>query len=167
MKKSLLVLVMMFAAIGWLCGQDAPPENEPQRLPALEPGYEYVRKIEYKEVERRYCKMVPDKRSKWVYDTKPDYYCVPPCPLRKLFHHGDCEQCEACPACKGPFCRQQLMKKQIQWDCGQKCVVETVKDKVPYFVWRKTRVSADKTEKGGTPETLPTPRELPLSPAPK
>jgi hypothetical protein len=135
----------------------APPEQ----------GYRMVQKVEYKEIEHRYCKMVPVKRRKWVYCTKPDYYCHPPCPIHWPWHHKDDCDCQACRDCRGPFYRPQLMKKEIEWECGKTCQIEVVKEKVPVLVWRKEAISPKKedskaapTPANGKQERLPPPRPV-------
>jgi hypothetical protein len=132
--------VVLGAALG--VAGFAPPGPPPQEVCAekpssCEPGYRYVEEVGYREVERAVCKVVPVKRAKWVYCSKPDYFCLPACPLLGKWCRDECDACQPCEACKGPYCRQQLLKKKVEWECGTKCEVEVVKEKVPCTVWRK------------------------------
>jgi len=171
MKRKALLLALALVGAGWICGDDSAQETKPKATdkefiglvpPPAEPGFKWVREVRYHQIEHRYCKEVPDKRSKWVYDTKPDYFCTPRCPIHLFHHQNDCDQCEACQSCKGPCRREIVLKKRVEWECGTKCVVETVKEKIPYIVWRKVPLSDEKPDKDGKPESLPSPRELPL-----
>jgi hypothetical protein len=126
----------------------APPDKPAPRVPTeggvvverpawFEPGCQYVREIEYREVEHAICKVVPIKRTKWVYCSKPDYFCLPACPLLNHCREKDCDPGCTCQTCKGPYCRQALLKKKVEYECGTRCEVEVVKEKVPCTVWRK------------------------------
>ncbi len=125
-----------------------------EKPPSCEPGFRYVPVTELREVEHPVCKVVPAKRTKWVYSSKPDYYCLPACPCPCL-HHKD-SPCDACKHCEGPYCRQQLLKKQVEWECGTKCVVEVLKEKVPCTVWRKVPCGVPGCSTGPLPPA-PTP----------
>src|SRR5579871_6755234 len=116
MKRAYRILgVMLVGAIVVLPLARAADGDDKGPPMFVEPGYRMVQKVEYQEVEHRYCKMVPDKRRKWVYCSKPDYYCKPPCPFHWPWQHKDDCDCQACPGCRGPFCRPQLMKKEVEW----------------------------------------------------
>jgi hypothetical protein len=147
--KRYALLPGLVLAVGGAC-LAAPPEEEVYAAkPAFcEPGFQFVEEAGYREVEHFHCKVVPDKRTKWVYCSKPDYFCVPACPLHG--HHQD-----GCAHCQGPYCRPQLLKKKIEWECGTKCVVEVVKETVPCVVWRKVPCGPAQPAPG--PERLPPP----------
>jgi hypothetical protein len=99
-----------------------------------EPGYQIVECVEYKEITRHVCKLVPEVKKKWVYTCKNEPFCL-------LGSGGLCH--DGCAGCAGPFDRCLLVKKQIELPCGtQKCVVETVKEKLPMTVFRKVRCDA-------------------------
>lgn len=183
MKRYALRLAMVLVGIAWPCGdgsaqvtpsrtsgQGAPARASDQVVyqeqpPAPVPGFKWVREIRYKEEQYPVCKRVPDKRYRWVYDTRPDYYCLPPCPFH--LHHRDCEcdGCQQCQDCKGPYYRPQLKKMQVEMNCGWKCVREYVKYKVPVVAWRKVRIGAKEAEEEKAPEKLPRPTQVPAKPA--
>lgn len=168
MKRNPLLLAAMIAGVVWACEDGVaqlPPPRDPDEVyqhqppPVVEPGYTWVREVRYKDVQHPVCKRVPDKKYKWVYDTRPDYYCIPPCPIH-LFRKSDCDDGQGCPNCNGPFYRPQLKKMQVEIVCGTKCVVEYVKASAPYVVWRKVRIGAE-AEKGTLPHPVPTPTPIP------
>lgn len=110
--------------------------HPPTARPSCEPGYTIVEEIQYREVVRRCCKVVPEvkKTTKWVYGTKDDAYCLPK--LRLL-------QGGACTTCTTPQCRQLLVKKPVvHGTTTYKCVIEEVIEKVPYTVCHKVPISA-------------------------
>ena len=154
------LLLALLAGIG-IASTQLDAQDKGSKKSKNEPTeYRMEQKVEYKEIEHPICKMVPDKRSKWVYCTRPDYYCIPPCPIHcPWHHHDDCCCCEQCLQCKGPYCRPALYKKQVEWECGMKCVVEMKKEKVPVLVWRKVPLKEEKKR--------PTaPKKRPDSPTP-
>jgi hypothetical protein len=150
MNRYRLLPAILFGGILWLCGdgsaQEPLPRNTAREVyqdepPApAEPGFKWVRDVRYKEERHPYCKKVPEKIYKWVYDTRPDYYCLPSCPLH-LFHRKN--DCDGCQDCKGPYYRPQLKKMQVETTVGWNCVVDYVKEKVPYVVWRKTPINGE------------------------
>src|SRR4051812_6993016 len=115
MRRHLLLLGVAFM-IGAACPPARAQETYAERPATCEPGFTYVETVEYREVERRICKLAPDKRTKWVYRTEPDYFCVPACPWPGLCRHG----CPTCTDCEGPRCRPKLFKKLVEYDCGTK-----------------------------------------------
>lgn len=141
-----------------------------------EPGYEWVEVTVYQEVVRDVCKIVPDikKTTKWVYSTVADPFCIQKSPhkpghLSHLLHGHKCDgHCEGgCPTCQGPYCRQQLVKKQVV--CEEpttKCIVEKVVERIPCTTWQKVPC-------GTVIPTMPTPVMPPATivpepiPAPK
>lgn len=172
--KRYTLLAMVFAGAAWSSGDGSAQQTAPrasvqevaqEEQPAPEPGFKWVRAVRYKEDQYPVCKRVPDKRYRWVYATRPDYYCIPPCPIHPFSHKNDCDGCETCQGCKGPYYRPQLKKMQIEMNCGWKCVTEYIKYKVPYVVWRKVRIGSKEDEEGKTPETLPQPTPVPRTPA--
>lgn len=173
MKRYALLSAMVLAGVTWTCGdnlaQQTPSRDSGQVVyqeeqPAPEPGFKWVREVRYKEEQYPVCKRVPDKRYRWVYDTRPDYYCLPPCPFHLHHRKCDCRGCQSCQNCQGPYYRPQLKKMQIEMNCGWKCVVEYVKYKVPYTAWRKVRIDAKEAEEETTPEKLPRPTPVPTTP---
>jgi hypothetical protein len=173
MKRYARLFALVLAGLTWVGGEGATQEAAPrdasrdvyqEEPPApAEPGFKWVREVRYKQVQQPVCKLVPDKRYKWLYETRPDYYCIPACPLHFRCHKSDCDECQFCQNCKGPYYRPQLKKIQVEMDCGWKCIVEYVKAEVPCVVWRKVRIGAE-TEKGVAPEMPPAPTQVPAPP---
>jgi hypothetical protein len=132
------------------------PQDPPQMPAYCEPGFKYVQAVEYKEIEHTFCKRVPDKRTKWVYCSKPAIFCLSPL----CGHHDkhDCDGGDCCQDCKERHCRRTLWKKKVEWECGTKCVVETVKVKVPCTVWRKVPIETEQSAPSQEPESLPRPK---------
>lgn len=111
----------------------------PHDGPACEPGYTIVEEVCYKEVVKKFCKVVPDvkKTQKWVYSCKSEDFCLPKCSC-PLHGHKKCDTCAQCLECDGPMTKCLLVKKLVTTECPtSKCVVETVVEKVPYVVYRK------------------------------
>lgn len=151
MKRHALMLSLVL--VGALSGVAKAQEVCTDKPIYCEPGYRLVQEIGYKEVEHACCKVVPNKRTKWVYCSKPDYFCVSHCPHCRDRCGDDCGGCcQSCGSCKGPYCRQALLKKQVECVYGTKCVVEIVKEKVPCVYWRKVPCG---------PEALPAPMSTP------
>jgi hypothetical protein len=155
MKRYALLFGMALAGIGWAYASASAQEYSPERPAYCETGFTFVQVVEYKEIEHKVCKRVPDKRTKWVYCSKPGDYCLSP--LCGRHHRDDCDSC--CQDCKGPYCRKLLLKKKVEWECGTKCVVETVKEKVPCTVWRKVPIGTEKSVPSQAPESLPPPNQ--------
>jgi hypothetical protein len=170
MKREYLILAVALAGAVVVQPLARAQEVDGKESPVSpEPGYRMVQKVEYQEIEHRYCKMVPVKRRKWVYCTKPDYYCHPPCPFHWPWQHKDDCDCDgqACRGCRGPFSRPQLMKKEVEWEDGKICRIEVVKEKVPVLVWRKEAIPPKKdgskpvpNPANGMQERLPPPRPV-------
>jgi hypothetical protein len=137
MKRFALVLGLVLAGSGWFPPAASAQDVYGPKPASCEPGFRYVQVLEYREVERPVCKVVPVMRKKWVYRSKPDYFCLPACPLLKPCSPDGCTGCGHGTNCEGPYCREKLLKKQVEWQCGTRCVVEVVKEKVPCRVWRK------------------------------
>ena len=94
--------------------------------PVCEPGFKIVEEIVYQDVVKTVCKQVQEYKKKWVYSTIDDPYCIQGC------HGGGCDNC------KGPYCRQLLVKRQILEPCPvTKCVTETIVEKVAVVVYTK------------------------------
>jgi hypothetical protein len=129
MKPTILILGIVLASSSRAFSGASAQDMFAQPPGYCEPGYQWVPETVYREVECPVCKVVPNMRKKWVYCSKPDYFCVPAL-------HGACKD-GACAACSGPYRRELLLKKQIEYQCGTKCVVEMVQEKVPYTVWKK------------------------------
>ncbi len=90
-----------------------------------DPGHQIVEEIIEQDVERVVCRMVPDPKKKWVYDWIYDPFCI------QSSKHGEC------PNCAGPFCRKQLVKKQIDDPHPHfKCVTERIVERVQVKVYR-------------------------------
>lgn len=169
MNRYALLLAMMLAGFLSVCGdgsaQVAPGRNAGQEVyqekpPApAERGFKWVREVRYKEVRHPYCKKVPEKIYKWVYATRPDYYCLPPCPFHLFRRKNDCNECQNCQDCKGPYYRPQLKKMQVEMIIGWDCVVDYIKEQVPYTVWRKVPIG--ETEQGRPTEPMPGPDQDP------
>jgi hypothetical protein len=126
-------------------------------------------------VVTKVCKVVPDvkKTVKWVYDCKPEDFCLPrcSCPLHGLKKHHGCEKCASCMQCDRPMNRNLLIKRQVVEECPTtKCVIETVVEKVPYVVHRKVPCGPDGKPlvvPGGVPPgVLPEPIPAPKTPRP-
>jgi len=134
MKRYAVLVGMILAGLEGIAPLAVAQEVYTTKPTFCETGYQLVEETAYKEVEHTVCKVVPNQKTKWVYSSRPDYYCLPGCP----FHGQHCEDGSAnCESCKGPYCRQQLLKKKVEWTSGTKCVTEVVKDMVPCTVWRK------------------------------
>jgi hypothetical protein len=153
------------SGFGGAAVQAYSPQDPPQMPASCEPGFTYVQAVEYKEIEHTFCKRVPDKRTKWVYCSKPAIYCLSP--LCGHHHKHDCDGGDCCQDCKERHCRRTLWKKKVEWECGTKCVVETVKEKVPCTVWRKVPIGTEQSVPGQAPEALPPPKESAPSRAPE
>lgn len=167
MRRSIRAIGMVLLSLSVLCLAalaEGPPSGPP---PYCEPGFEYVQVVEYQEHDHPVCKIVPNKRSKWLYSSKPDYFCLPGCPLHVRHDECGCDVLEYCPTCKGPYCRCQLLKKKVEWTCGTKCVVEVVKEKVPCVVWRKVPRKLDPNAPARAPEIVPPPEQVEEVPAPR
>ncbi len=130
-----------------------------------EPGFQWVEETCYKDVERLVCRMVPEvkKHKKWVYSAKPDPFCLSQSGKSCFAGPGHAcgkENCGGCPSCEGPFCRIQLVKREIvtHEETIMKCVTESVVEKVAYTVRKKVPCSA-------TPACLPAAPGAVASPA--
>lgn len=87
------------------------------------------------------CRLVPETKSvkKFVYSYKDVPYCRPNCPnpLRRCGDSEACTECEYCPRYKRVLVKREVVEKKE----GVKCVVEEVKEKVPYPVYRRVPVA--------------------------
>jgi hypothetical protein len=104
-----------------------------------EPGYMIVEEICYREVVHKVCKVVPEmkKVTRRVYSCKEEDYCLPKCAC-PFFALG--KKCDAacCPQCGKPQSRTVLLKKEVIEEIPSfKCVVEEVRQVVPFKVYRK------------------------------
>ncbi len=152
MKRNLNMYRLAMVLVGIGHAVASAQETYLQKPATCEPGFEWVQETIYREMECPVCKVVPNLRKKWVYSSKLDYFCVPAL-------HGACGDCGACA---GPYCRQVLLKKQIEYQHGTKCVVEMVKEKVPVVVWKKVLCASP----GRVPDAAAAPRLLPDTVAP-
>ncbi len=123
-----------------------------------EPGFKLVEETVIENVERVVCKMVPEFKKKWVYSWVADPFCIPDS------KHGQC------PNCSGPYCRKQLVKREVLEPCpNMKCVTETIVEQVAVKVYRKVPCDSlpPATIQPGTPapkiEVIPV-RPLPATP---
>jgi hypothetical protein len=159
MTRSAILLVSILLGMGVparsLRAQPAAQPASEQTPPACPPGFRCVKEIEYREQERAVCKQVPIKHSKWVYCSRVDHFCLPVV-CRSFF--GQHVACETCTDCNGPLVRHQLLKKKVEWESGTRCVVETVKERVPCVVWRLVPSDA-------APTLSPLPASVPSLPA--
>lgn len=149
MKKLAYLFALLAGASMALPSASAQGLLHKHKLPPCEPGFKWVEVTEMKEVCRYECRLVPDvkKTSKWVYSCVDDPFCIHKTPC----HHHQCDG--ACPTCKGPYCRKQLVKREVV--CEEpttKCVVEKIVDVVPCKVWRKVPCG---TEVSGVEQTSP------------
>ncbi|MSQ93017.1 MAG: hypothetical protein EXR98_00505 [Gemmataceae bacterium] len=128
MKQKLLALAAVMAGVVFAL-QSASADGILKRhhaKPACEPGYQIIEETVLKDVTRTVCKMVPETKKKWVYDWVSDPFCI------RDTKHGDCQNCS------GPYCRKQLVKRQIDVPCPtMKCVTETITERVPVIVYKK------------------------------
>src|SRR5262245_18507964 len=112
-RRGVFLIGLILAGIAGVSAVTSAQDVCPDQPPACEPGFQYVQEIEYREAEHAICKVVPIKKTKWVYSSKRDYFCLPRCPC---FRHGCRDGCGTeggCMECEGPYCRQQLVKKQV------------------------------------------------------
>lgn len=145
LSMAAIMLGPLSAALPILAAQPtAPPATE------CEDGYTVVEETCYREVVvSSRCKLVPETKSvkKAVYSYKDVPYCRPNCP-NPLDRWGDAETCTACECC--PRYKRVLVKREVvEKKETMKCVVEEVKEKVPYTVYR--RVPCGATGVPGTP----------------
>src|SRR4051794_23086053 len=140
-KWSLSVVALgLGAALAWQAARaDDVQQVRHHGAPACPPGCQVVAETCYKDVSRDVCKVVPDtiKVKKWVYSCVDDPFCIPNSGKKHggLLHHHDCD--EGCPRCEGPYCRTQLVKREVvvKEICTTKCVVEKVVERVAYTVY--------------------------------
>lgn len=160
MKGHVLVLRMIMF-VGGFTSLAVAQEVCTDKPGQCEPGYRLVQEITYQEVEHACCKEVPNIRKKWVYCSKPDYYCVPNCKKGCCGQDGGCggypDRCHL-------HCRAQLLKKQVECVYGTKCVVEITKEKVPCVIWRKVPCAAVEHLPAPLPATAPAPLSDAASP---
>ena len=156
MMKRLLFAVAVFAlGVGFLlqpAGANPRLKLHHHRTPVeCEPGFKLIQETVIEDVERVVCKMVPEFKKKWVYSWVTDPFCIP------NSKHGEC------PNCAGPYCRKQLVKREVLDPCPHmKCVTERIVEKVAVKVTRKVPCT-DMPPVTSTPkiETIPT-RPLPV-----
>lgn len=138
MTRTCTTLALVVLGFGGLAAAHAA---DPPDKPVCEPGYTLVEEIQYREVVRKVCRLVPETKKvpRTVYEVKVVDYCQQKCPnpLACLKHKGE-------PACCGdcgkPRTRKVLVKKEVVDECpGYKCVVEEVVERVPCVVYRKVR----------------------------
>lgn len=156
MKRHVLMFAMLAAAMTTLSLASAQ-EVVHSQMPPCEPGYQWVQEIGYQDIDHPCCKRVPNMRKKWVYCSKPDYFCVPEC-RRGGCGNGGCDR-DSCGDCFGPYCRKQLLKKQVECQYGTKCVVEITKEKVPCVIWKKVPCG---TPSGVAPAPMPSSLPAPM-----
>lgn len=162
---TLRLAILVTAAGAYLpCAAQEPFAEKPAYC---EPGFQYIPVTEYREVSHACCKQVPIIRKKWVYSSKSDYFCVPKFPACSCDKQAGCPSSPECGSCNGPFCRQQLIKKRVEYQCGTKCEVEIVKDKVPCVVWRKVPCSQVGPPPGAPTTGSPPATSHPVLPSPK
>jgi hypothetical protein len=150
MKSRIFAFAVIASALSVL-GQDADADGILKRHPGhhsapptCEPGFKIVEEIVMQDVVRQVCKTVPEFKKKWVYSFIDDPFCIQD---SHHGHHGKCQQCD------GPFCRKQLVKREVLEPCPtMKCVIETIVERVPVKVYRKVPCDAP----GGKVEVLPT-----------
>src|SRR4051794_27635114 len=141
MKRKLYAALaaLLGLTLAWQAGRAAGPHHHAMP-PAPQPGCKVVEDVTFQEVVRYVCKVVPDVKKRWVYDCIDDPFCIQHTPRQHglgLLGHGCGKDCghgcdaAACPNCEGPFCRKQLVKRQIEEECGTKCVIEKIVDRVP------------------------------------
>lgn len=133
MKKNLLAMAAVLVGLA-LALQPVSADGILQRhhaRPACEPGFQLIEETVMQDVTRTVCKMVPETKKKWVYDWVSDPFCI------LDSKHGQC------PNCAGPYCRKQLVKRQVDVPCPtMKCVTETITERVPVTVYRKVPIAA-------------------------
>jgi hypothetical protein len=127
----------LLAAAPLLCASDVTPSQPP----CCPPGYQIVVEIQYHEVVRKVCKLVPDvkKTKKVVYSTIDEDFCLP-----RLRLFGCKEECGSRISCGTPQCRKLLVKKEVVEECPTvKCVVEHVLERIPCKVYRLVPVAKE------------------------
>lgn len=162
--KGHVLMLRMILFVGGFASLAVAQEACTDRPGQCEPGYRLIQEITYQEVEHACCKEVPNMRKKWVYCSKPDYFCVPNCRKGCCGRDGGCcgDGCCQEPHRCNLHCREQLMKKQVECQYGTKCVVEITKEKVPCVIWRKVPCAPVEH----LPAPLPTSAPAPVTGAP-
>ena len=130
-----------------LLGGAFPVPPPPGVKPPCEPGYTLVEEIQYQQVVRKVCKMVPDvkKVRKTVYETKEEDFCLSKKPN----------------TCGKPQTRKILIKKEIVEEVPTyRQVVESVVEVVPVKVYRKVPCPPP----GAVPQPADAPRPVQLAP---
>ncbi|MCS6897762.1 MAG: hypothetical protein NZM29_07280, partial [Nitrospira sp.] len=119
-------------------------------------GYRIIEEVHYQDVVKKVCKVVPEvkKVEKWVYDYKTVDFCVPKCSLHGTLENS-CSSCQPSMQCDRPMSKNVLIKRKVVEEVKtQKCVVETVVERVPYTIRRK--VPCDEVrERIGAPSGTP------------
>jgi hypothetical protein len=137
MSSRLAAVLLVGLAAARACPAQAPAAPAP--LAPCPPGYQIVPVVEYHEVNRHVCKLVPQKETvrHTVYDCKGEPFCLRKLSLPCLEWLCGKKGCDTCDECQPPHCRTRLMKKVVteEVECC-KCVVETVTEKVPVIVHR-------------------------------
>jgi len=134
-KQAFCLILLAFGFSTTLVAEATLPEQH-LSPPACPPGCKVVEETCYKEVCRDVCKTVPDvkKIKKWVYTCKCEPFCV------SVGGSQGCGECsgKGCAACKGPYNRTLLIKREVVVDeiITNKCVVEKVTEIVPYKTYR-------------------------------
>ena len=145
MTRSLFaaVLALGLAASAARAGAPKPPQPAAS---APKPSPSATAEPACHEVVRYVCKIVPNIRARWVYECIDDPFCIQVSPKghgcghgcghQGCGHHG-CgrKSCDSTiPNCEGPYCRKQLVKRLIEEECGTRCVIEKIVEKVPIAV---------------------------------
>ncbi|MBI2807203.1 MAG: hypothetical protein HYX68_19650 [Planctomycetes bacterium] len=137
MKRSLFAVAAVVLGMGFplpSAQADGLLKRHHHARPPCESGFKLVEEITYQDVIKTVCKMVPETRKKWVYSWVDDPFCI------RDAKHGQC------PNCAGPYCRKQLVKRQIDVPCPTlKCVTEQVVERVQVVTYRKVPCDATST----------------------
>ena len=140
-KLYALGAVVLGLGLAWQSATaNGPLRHHHAKPPACEPGYKIIEEVVMQDVIKSVCKMVPEFKKKWVYSMVDDPFCI------RDSKHGEC------PNCSGPYCRKQLVKREILEPCPtMKCVTETVVERVAVTMYRKVPIGTP----GSNIETIP------------
>lgn len=153
-----ILLGVLVAGIA-LSGPCVSVHGEEQALagPAADrcaPNCPVTREVIYQDVIKHVCRKIPEVKKRWMYSWVDQPFCVPD------FHKG------GCPGCAGPYYRKVLLKRLVEEPCGEKCVVETMVEKVPVVVCRPSPCGGVSMPAGAPPTVVipPLPRPIPQMP---
>jgi hypothetical protein len=142
------ILLPLTGVLLLVLAESGPAQEVFTQKPATcEPGYVLVEDVEYREVCKKVCRIVPIVRKIKVpcYDMKCDYICkrkcgkADPIPCRQKCDCMPRDEFDSSPqSCNWCRERRQLVKREVEVEHHHyACVVEEVVEQVPCKVWRK------------------------------